>query len=150
MLLFITALLSFCSQKTQDTVELTVNPKLLKQEPVTFGNFSFQVPSDWDQIDNESSDLLVFFSEADSSTLLAGLEYPNVAEFGEPQSSDFSYNQISFHQDVFQTEVMVFFAVKLQKSVDSMNLFYAIPRQHIDQRAKYVESSLGSINYITD
>lgn len=146
-ILLLMLIYSSCAQEkspSQNDVLIQVDPELLSSENHSIRSFSFQIPKGWTPLSAGDSLTRIFIDPIDSSMMLVNTPKPNLSAFGEAQNSTFYHNEIAFSQNVYQNELMVLFEIKLRATSDSTDLYYAIPRSNIAQKAMVVESSIGS------
>lgn len=140
-----------CAQSqnaSQDNILLNSDEFLLAENPFLFQSFSINVPKGWVKVSEVDSLSAIYLDPIDSSMMLVNVPQPNLSAFGEPQNSVFRYNGVSFVQNVYQNERMVFFSIAFSLERDSSHVYYAIPRQVAEDKAHLVEASLGSIKSV--
>lgn len=136
-----------CSSQTHqhDNVILNADEFLLSDSSYTVNNLQFHIPAGWLAMDHPDTTRKMFLDPKDSSMMLVNLPMPDLSSFGEPQSSTFRHHGIEFAQRVYQNSQMVFFLIEVLDGADSTNVYYAIPRNIVEDKAHLIEASLGSI-----
>lgn len=134
--------------------EFTVKKELLgTQEIIHESGFSFYPPAGWELSEKNwlfdlqlTENYQIFIDPLDSSALIISNEAVELPKYENEQVSNFSYNNIPIQQKVLQNSNSVLFSLEIG-NYKKMYIIFAIPRQHIQSKATFVESSIGSIKH---